>query len=52
MPELISEMEKIVKEQALESSLMDLKITKAALGGDAGVIGAAIFAQNEIKGIQ
>jgi len=51
MPELISEIEKIVKEKALESSLMDLKITKAALGGDAGVIGAAIFAQNEIKSI-
>jgi glucokinase len=52
MPELISEIEKIVKEKALESSLIDLKITKAALGGDAGVIGAAIFAQNEIKRIQ
>jgi len=52
MPELISEIEKIVKEKALESSLIDLKITKAALGGDAGVIGAAIFAQNEIKVIQ
>ena len=52
MPELISEIEKIAKEKALESSLVDLEITKAALGGDAGVIGAAIFAQNEIKGIQ
>jgi len=52
MPELINEIEKIAKEKALESSLIDLKITKAALGGDAGVIGAAIFAQNEIKGIQ
>lgn len=52
MPKLISEIEKIAKEKALESSLVDLKITKAALGGDAGVIGAAIFAQNEIKVIQ
>ena len=52
MPELISEIEKIAKEKALESSLVDLKITKAALGSDAGVIGAAIFAQNEIKRIQ
>ncbi|MCW4031857.1 MAG: ROK family protein [Candidatus Bathyarchaeota archaeon] len=52
IPELISEIEKIAKEKALESSLVDLKITKSALGGDAGIIGAAIFAQNEIKGIQ
>jgi glucokinase len=52
MPELISEIEKIAKKKALESSLVDLKITKAALGSDAGIIGAAIFAQNEIKGIK
>lgn len=52
IPELISEIEKIAKEKALESSLADLKIAKAALGSDAGIIGAAIFAQNEIKGIK
>ncbi len=49
LPELIALVEKETRRKALESSLRDLKIVKAALGHDAGVIGAATLAQTLIS---
>ena len=48
IPELISLVEKETRQKALESSLKRLKIVKAALGDNAGVIGAARLARKEI----
>ena len=48
LPELIGIVEKEIRHKALESSLQELNIVKAALGDDAGVVGAATLAQKEI----
>jgi len=48
LPELISLVEKETRHKALESSLKNLKIVKATLGDNAGVIGAARLARREI----
>ena len=45
IPELIQIVKNIVPTMALEASVEKLKIVKAALGADAGAIGAAILAQ-------
>ena len=45
IPELISIVKDIVPTMALEAAVENLKIVKAALGGDAGAIGAAALAQ-------
>jgi glucokinase len=45
IPELIQIVKEIVPTMALEAALNKLKIVKAALGGDAGAIGAAVLAQ-------
>jgi glucokinase len=45
IPELIQIVRNIVPTMALEASVEKLKIVKAALGADAGAIGAAILAQ-------
>ena len=45
IPELISIVKDIVPTMALEAAVENLKIVKAALGGDAGAIGAAAMAQ-------
>jgi glucokinase len=46
IPELIQIVKNIVPTMALEASVEELNIVKAALGGDAGVIGAAALAQD------
>jgi len=46
IPELIQMVKDITRNRALEASVEKLQIVKAALGGDAGVIGAAALAQD------
>ena len=46
IPELIQMVSEFTRNMALEASVEELKIVKAALGVDAGVIGAAALAQN------
>ena len=46
LPVIISKKEKATRESALKASVENLRFVKAALGGDAGVIGAAALAQN------
>ncbi|MFB0501728.1 MAG: ROK family protein [Candidatus Bathyarchaeia archaeon] len=48
LPELVHIVENVTRNRALESAIENLKVVRAALGGDAGVIGAATFAQNKI----
>ena len=45
LPELIMAVDGIVRQRALEAAVEELKIVKAALGSDAGVIGAAALAK-------
>jgi glucokinase len=45
LPEMIPNVEKAVRRRALKPALTDLKIVKAALGGQAGLIGAASIAR-------
>ncbi|UCC59104.1 MAG: ROK family protein [Candidatus Bathyarchaeum sp.] len=45
IPELVQMVEDIVRRRALEAAVEKLEIVKAALGGDAGAIGAAALAQ-------
>ena len=45
-PKLIEVVEQIVRKYALEASVERLKVVKAALGGDAGGIGAAALARS------
>jgi glucokinase len=45
LPIIISKVENITRERALKAAVKDLRFVKAALGGDAGVIGAAALAQ-------
>ncbi|HEX7475125.1 MAG TPA: ROK family protein [Dehalococcoidales bacterium] len=49
LPELVPAVEKRVKEQALQTAVQQLRITTAALGNKAGVIGAAAMAREKIK---
>jgi glucokinase len=46
IPELVRIVDEFIKNRALEYSVERLKIVKAALGSDAGVIGAAALAQD------
>jgi glucokinase len=48
IPELVPMVEDITRNRALKSALENLKVVKAGLGGNAGVIGAAALAQNKI----
>jgi len=48
VPELVNLVEGFVRNRALEAATENLKIVKASLGGDAGVVGAAALAQNRI----
>ena len=41
----------MARKRAVELALEDITITKAVLGGNAGVIGGATFAQSEINKI-
>lgn len=45
LPELIHTVEKLARNKALKSAIERLAVVKAALGGSAGVIGAAALAQ-------
>ena len=49
IPELIPIVNDITRSTALETNVENLKIVKAALGGDAGVIGAASLAQELLE---
>jgi glucokinase len=46
IPELIQIVKEFTRNRALEAAVEKLEIVKAALGGDAGVIGAAALAQD------
>ncbi len=46
LPELIMAVDGIVRQRALEAAVEELKIVKATLGSDAGVIGAAALAKD------
>jgi glucokinase len=46
VPELIQIVKEFTRNRALEAAVEKLEIVKAALGGDAGVIGAAALAQD------
>jgi len=46
IPELIQMVKEFTRSRALEAAVEGLEIVKAALGGDAGVIGAAALAQD------
>ncbi len=48
LPELVHIVEKVVRNRALELAVENLKVVKAALGGNAGVIGAAALAQDAL----
>jgi len=48
-PEYISEVERIVRENALPTAVAGLRIVMAALGDKAGVIGAATLARDKIE---
>jgi glucokinase len=49
IPELVQMVEDIVRRRALEAAVEKLEIVKAALGGDAGAIGAAALAQQLVE---
>jgi len=49
IPELVPMVKEITQNSALEASVENLKIVKTALGGDAGVMGAAALAQELMK---
>jgi glucokinase len=48
LPQLIPMAERIVRDRALEAALEGLRITAAALGNKAGVVGAAAMARRRI----
>lgn len=49
MPEYVSLIEPVVRAKALQTSVESVRITTAALGNKAGVIGAAVFARDYIS---
>ena len=49
IPELITIVNEITQNTALEANLEKLRIVKAALGGNAGLIGASALAQEILK---
>lgn len=49
LPELVYSVQREVRARALEASVEGLRITKASLGGSAGVIGAAALARSKVK---
>ncbi len=49
IPALVGMVERIVRHSALEPAVENLKIVKAALGGSAGVVGAAALAHEAIE---
>lgn len=49
LPELIKEVEAIIRKRALKPAVENLKVVKAALGNKAGIVGAAALAQDRVK---
>ena len=49
IPDLVPIVNEITRDSALEANVEKLKIVKAALGGNAGVIGAAALAQKLLE---
>ncbi len=49
LPELIETAEPFIKKRALKVAAKNLKVAKAALGNDAGIVGAAALAQDHLK---
>jgi glucokinase len=50
MPELVGVVEKGVRGHALSAAVQPLRVLRAALGGDAGVVGAATMARKRVMG--
>ncbi|MBI4279189.1 MAG: ROK family protein [Armatimonadetes bacterium] len=50
LPELIPLVEREIRARALGAAVEPLRVVKAALGGDAGVVGAAVLAQKTLVG--
>jgi glucokinase len=48
LPDLITIVEEIARENALKSNVREFKIVKAGLGGKAGVLGASSLARNKL----
>ena len=48
-PEYVSEVERVLRENALQTAVENLRIVMAALGDKAGVIGAAALAHDKIE---
>jgi glucokinase len=51
LPIMISKVEQLTRDRALKASLENLRFVKAALGSEAGVIGAAALARAFISSI-
>ena len=49
LPEIVEDVETIVKKRALKPAAEKVKVVKAALGNKAGIIGAAILARELLK---
>jgi len=49
LPELIKTAEPFIKKRALRAAAQNLKVVKAALGNEAGIVGAAALAQDHLK---
>ena len=49
LPELIKTAEPFIKKRALKVAAQNLKVVKAALGNEAGIVGAAALAQDHLK---
>lgn len=49
LPELIKTAEPFIKKRALKAAAQNLKVVKAALGNEAGIVGAATLAQDHLK---
>jgi glucokinase len=49
LPELIKTAEPFIKRKALKVAAQNLKVVKAALGNEAGIVGAAALAQDHLK---
>jgi len=49
LPELIKTAEPFIKKKALKVAAQNLKVVRAALGNEAGIVGAAALAQDHLK---
>ncbi len=49
LPELIKTAEPFIEKRALRAAAQNLKVVKAALGNEAGIVGAAALAQDHLK---